>query len=278
MLRRVRNRLHRMFKAKTRHTVREASEQTVNDNSPVLAKILDDWVPIDEELYQSWLSLLAPTLRKPFSHEGKGCLSLIGQDLYQTPLFSEEGCLRLLSELEAFNVWANRFQVDITPPNSMHKYGLILSQLGFEPAMTELFEYLKPMLAPLFPDVGSASLDSHHGFIVSYSTKRGDTDLGFHVDNSEVTLNITLQTEGVGGELYFQGRRCEVHRQMPHRAKEEFVVRHETGSLIIHTGAHRHGVYPINDGSRTGIIMWLTSSSYRSQPSGVCESWCADAS
>lgn len=34
---------------------------------------------------------------------------------------------------------------------------------------------------------------------------------GFHVDDSEVTLNVCLGKEFEGGELFFRGVRCEKH-------------------------------------------------------------------
>ncbi|GMY32351.1 Fe2OG dioxygenase domain-containing protein [Fagus crenata] len=42
-----------------------------------------------------------------------------------------------------------------------------------------------------FPEVGGSTLDSHHGFVVEYGMDR-DVELGFHVDDSEVTLNVCL--------------------------------------------------------------------------------------
>lgn len=35
--------------------------------------------------------------------------------------------------------------------------------------------------------------------------------LGFHVDDSEVTLNVCLGKQFSGGELFFRGVRCERH-------------------------------------------------------------------
>jgi hypothetical protein len=35
--------------------------------------------------------------------------------------------------------------------------------------------------------------------------------IGFHVDDSEVTLNVCLGKQFSGGELYFRGIRCENH-------------------------------------------------------------------
>lgn len=35
--------------------------------------------------------------------------------------------------------------------------------------------------------------------------------LGFHVDDSEVTLNVCLGKHFSGGELFFRGVRCDKH-------------------------------------------------------------------
>ena len=48
-----------------------------------------------------------------------------------------------------------------------------------------------PVASENYKDIGAESLDSHHGFAVEYAQKK-DKNLGFHVDNAEVTLNLCL--------------------------------------------------------------------------------------
>ena len=108
--------------------------------------------------------------------------------------------------------------------------------------------------------------------MVDYGYDR-DSDLGFHVDNSEVTLNLCLGDLFSGSDLYFQGRRCPEHRQTHHKAEEHIVVPHKPGFAILHAGAHRHGAYPIASGSRQNLIIWYSSSPYRSQDE-ICSDWC----
>lgn len=55
-----------------------------------------------------------------------------------------------------------------------------------------MINFIKPLASVLFPDVGHSTLDTHHGFVVEYSKDR-DRDLGFHVDDSEVILNVYLE-------------------------------------------------------------------------------------
>lgn len=52
--------------------------------------------------------------------------------------------------------------------------------------------------------------------LISYLPKWGlnlnsSTFVGFHVDDSEVTLNVCLGKEFSGGELFFRGTRCDKH-------------------------------------------------------------------
>ena len=131
---------------------------------------------------------------------------------------------------------------------------------------------LRPLVAGLFP--GGEGLDGAHEAVVEYGLA-GDQDLGFHVDDSEVTVNLCLRNTAVGSELYFQGRRCANHRQDPVRPGEEVVVGHQPGVALIHAGSHRHGVYGISQGARRNLILWSSSSAYRAV-TGFWDSadWC----
>ncbi|GKA58900.1 uncharacterized PKHD-type hydroxylase-like protein [Tanacetum coccineum] len=74
------------------------------------------------------------------------------------------------------------------------------------------FDMLQPRVCEMLlsSDWLGFALDSHHGFVVKYRMDR-DVELGFHVDDSEVTLN------------------------------EIFDYSHSVGRAIIHRGCHRHG-------------------------------------
>lgn len=63
-------------------------------------------------------------------------------------------------------------------------------------------QYLRPITALLYPDLGGACLDSHKAFVVKYSLHE-DLDLSSHYDNAEVTLNVSLGKDFTEGNLYF---------------------------------------------------------------------------
>jgi hypothetical protein len=128
----------------------------------------------------------------------------------------------LVEEVESFE----NSGLPVMRPNSMNNYGLILDEIGFTPMLDQLrSQYVSPFASILYPHVGGASLDYHHGFIVpaacpppristSHRLYRNsllrfwspkvqyklseDKKLDFHYDESEVTLNVCLGKEFQG--------------------------------------------------------------------------------
>ncbi|MEC7986555.1 MAG: hypothetical protein VX278_15420 [Myxococcota bacterium] len=235
-------------------------------------KALSDWQPRYPKL--NLRKGIHPTLNKAIaSKDPKRFITTIGRDLYSFPLFDPSTHQDFNDEIRGLLDWIELHQVSTSAPNSMHEYGLILSDLHWEEQLQEIrIDIITPLAAHLFPELDGRTLDSQHSFVVDYGYGR-DTDLGFHVDNSEVTLNVCLGDQFSGSELYFQGRRCPQHRQTLHHPDEHISVQHQPGIAILHAGAHRHGTHPIRSGSRRNLIMWCASSTYRAKEES-CEEWC----
>lgn len=179
------------------------------------------------------------------------------------PLFSTEYTQALLRELHAFEHWCSRTQSSPTRPNSMNRYGVVLSELGLEDAMDELlYKWLLPVTSAFFPDHAGEHLDYQHAFVVDYA-EQGDTALGFHVDDSEVTLNACLGFEFEGSEVYFRGERCDDHRSDAANDGESWQWAPSPGRAILHAGANRHGVLPLQVGRRVNLILWARSTRHR---------------
>merc|ERR1711862_154021 len=98
-----------------------------------------------------------------------------------------------MGEVAHFQEWCQEVEIPVRRPNSMNKYGVILADMGLSLVFDAVVSRLRPLTAKLFPDVGGASLDSHHTFTVEYFPD-GDRTLGFHVDSCQVTLNLCLHT------------------------------------------------------------------------------------
>ena len=121
--------------------------------------------------------------------------------LYSVPCFSEQFCATLLDEVDAFEASG----CALTRPNSMNVYGLVLDDIGLRAVLAELRQHI---IAPLAQQLlhslpGIDSIDHHHAFVVQYAASDsngvGDSDLGFHYDESEATLNVCLGREGFKG-------------------------------------------------------------------------------
>lgn len=139
----------------------------------------------------------------------------------------------------------------------MNRYGIVLNQLGLEPAITALQqEHLLPLQACLFPEEGREA-DDHHCFIVRYKAGE-DVGLDMHEDDSDVTLNVCLGKEFADATLSFCGlAAAEDHRKLQH------TYVHEKGRAVIHLGRHRHGADNIASGERVNFILWSVSGKYR---------------
>lgn len=69
-----------------------------------------------------------------------------------------------------------------------------MDELGFTNFIDQLrIQYLNPLARVLYGDeyLGETGLDSHKAFVVSYKIGE-DIDLGYHYDNAEITLNVSL--------------------------------------------------------------------------------------
>jgi len=179
----------------------------------------------------------------------------------------------ILDEVDNFESWCKQNGIEVHRPNSMNNYGVILDEIGFYDVIQDLVKkYINPLTSLLYKHI--EDLDSHHSFIVSYEIGK-DEDLDFHVDESEVTLNVNLGKEFVGGDLYFGGIRCSTHQNTLTLKNEDFHVGHSIGNAILHLGKHRHAAEKILSGERYNLILWCRSSKFSINYNvRGCPTWC----
>lgn len=190
----------------------------------------------------------------------------------------------------------------VMAPNSMNNYGVVLEELGFSTFYDQLLEYVRPVVRVLYGESAASLLDSHHAFIVSRNVAifllidrslkvqykiSEDLDLGFHYDESEITINLCLGKKFTGlsffslcrpltfvegGTLYFRGL-----LEVPETHNEDFEYTHTPGRAIMHIGKHRHGANAIKSGvscsevyilsnnpqERYNLIVWWRSNKLR---------------
>jgi hypothetical protein len=188
-------------------------------------------------------------------------LTEIANNIYSIPCFSLEFCQILLNECERYIQYANRNNIPIHRPNSMNRYGLVLTKIGMNPWITNLQQkYLLPISRKFFP-MEASEFTSHHSFIVSYEPQR-DRSLDLHTDDSDVTWNFCLGKEFSGSGLTFCGQIGKAdHRQY------KCSYQHRLGHAVIHLGQQRHGAENISSGERHNLIVWCRNDVYRSSDS-----------
>ncbi len=201
----------------------------------------------------------------------------VGPGVYALPLLAPAFCAQLVQELHRRERFLGLVGEAPRRPNSMNRDGLVLDEVGFETLLDDLLERVaSPLGRALFAHVGGASLDHHHGFTVAYAPER-DRDLALHVDDAEVTLNVCLGEDFMGGALRVLGHRCLAHAATPAAEAEEATVDHAVGTALVHAGALRHLAEPVTAGRRSNLVVWCRSSRFR-KAQGVpvrCGPWCA---
>ncbi len=219
----------------------------------------------------------APELLRALEAEPADAGSLlaeVGPRVFAFPLLRERACARLLAEVDRRHADARAAGATRATPNSMHGYGAVLGELGLGALLQSLREQLVAPLAALhYADVGGTELDGEYGFLAEYGGADADDDLGFHVDDSAVTLNLCLGESFSGSELYFRGLRCDEHRQTGSTPNETIEFEHVVGTAILHAGRHRHGVHSILRGRRRNLILWCQSAAAK-EAARSCRPWC----
>jgi hypothetical protein len=210
---------------------------------------------------------------------GEAPLTEVGPRLYAGPLVDPDWCARLLAEVSRCRQWMDAEGLPPLAPNSMNRYGLMLEDLGLGVALDSLVrDVVRPFAASLYPDLGGATLQEHHGFVVEYE-RGGDVDLGFHVDDADITLNVCLGETFRGGDLRLRGLRCEQHLQDGWRPEEDVSYAHVPGQALLHAGKHRHEALAIASGRRVNLIVWCRSPAFREAEAQRvrCPAWCGHA-
>ena len=165
------------------------------------------------------------------------------------------------------------------PSNSMHEAAILTEALGLTTVMNDLaLNYLSRVARQFYSEYLPADLSGQHSYVVRYGEDE-DWDLDFHVDDSQVTLNLCLSEDFEGAELVLEGVRCPIHVDTPPKEGEVFEWIHQPELAIIHAGKNRHRVRPIRDGRRINLIVWGQEESerglwLRAAQAQRCLPWC----
>ncbi|KAK6931558.1 hypothetical protein RJ641_003351, partial [Dillenia turbinata] len=261
----------------------EGERARVQKHRDYRQKIIKGYQPLHQQLYKMHPSnFFVPSFLEAIKGNSEESLRKIVSEpipgIFTFEMFQPQFCEWLVSEVENFEKWVHNTKLRIMRPNTMNKFGAVLDDFGMESMLEKMIEdYVRPMSRIFFPEVGGSLLDTHHGFVVEYGIDR-DLDLGFHVDDSEVTLNVCLGKQFSGGDLFFRGVRCDKHVNTETQSEEILDYSHVPGHAVLHRGRHRHGAKATTSGHRINLLLWCRSSVYRElrKYQKDFSSWCGE--
>ncbi|KAK8958417.1 hypothetical protein KSP40_PGU017542 [Platanthera guangdongensis] len=246
----------------------EGDRARVQRHKEYRQSIMSAYQPLHKELYNiTSSSFFVPSfieaIKDNTEESFRKIISEPSSGVHSFAMLQPSFCELLISEIHNFEKWVTAVKFKTMRPNTMNKYGTVLDDFGFEAMLNKLMEeFICPMSKVFFPEVGGSTLDSHHGYIVEYG-KDKDLKLDYHVDDSEVTLNVCLGKQFTGGELFFRGVRCDQHVNSETQPEEIIEYSHVPGQAVLHHGRHRHGARPTISGYRINLIIWCRSSAFR---------------
>ncbi|TVU21507.1 hypothetical protein EJB05_31147, partial [Eragrostis curvula] len=144
--------------------------------------------------------------------------------LYVFAMLQPAFCQMIWAEAVHFDHWARASGRNRRPATYMDHRSVALSDFGLETMLDNLMkDFISPVAAVLYPELAASPLDSHYSFVTQFA--EGEVE-GFHVDDSEVTLNVCITREFTGGEM---GTSSLIEMMYPTAA-----VRSDLGSSMLH--------------------------------------------
>jgi hypothetical protein len=188
-------------------------------------------------------------------------------NVFQFPFLSDEECRGITK-----TVLDNRYR--FPHDGSMQRHTVDATHILSDVLYDRVLKDLVPAINTLF-DFGQAqsySLFSAHAIIYS-ANGTGEKSLSLHVDDADITVNITQQSSNPSGcELSFRGTteygnafctaNLEKKRQKIEGTCAVTQVKLATpGICILHRGSHPHFTTAICGGERIALILWLKETS-----------------
>jgi hypothetical protein len=188
-------------------------------------------------------------------------------NVFQFPFLSDDEC-QSITKMVLDNRY--RFPHDV----SMQKHTVDAKQILGDFLYDRVLKDLVPRINTLF-DFGNAqsyNLYSAHAIIYS-ANSTGEKSLSLHVDDADITINITLHSSNLSGcELSFRGTteygntfckaNLEKMRQKIEGTSAVTQVKLATpGICVLHRGSHPHSTSAILGGERIALILWLKKTS-----------------
>jgi len=183
-------------------------------------------------------------------------------NVFQFPFLTETECQGITN-----TILENRYR--FPHDGSMQKHTVDATTILGDILHNRILKYLTPTINMLFDfdQPQSYTLYTAHAIIYSASGE-GEKGLSLHVDDSDITVNITLHSSNLtGSELSFTDTTeygnefCLKNLdKMKQKIEKTFTVtqfKTTVGNCILHRGSHPHSTTGIYTGERIALILWL---------------------
>ena len=183
-------------------------------------------------------------------------------NVFQFPFLSETECQSMTK-----TILDNRYR--FPHDGSMQKYTVDATTILGDVLYNRILKDLTPTINMLFDFDQSQSYSLYSAHAVIYSASgEGEKGLSLHVDDSDITVNITLHASNLcGSELSFTDTTeygnefCLKNLdKMRKKIENTFTVtqfKTTVGNCILHRGSHPHSTTGIYTGERITLILWL---------------------
>jgi hypothetical protein len=187
-------------------------------------------------------------------------------NVFQFPFLTADECQSITK-----TVLDNRYR--FPHDGSMQKHTVDATRVLGDLLYDRIVKQLMPTIRMLF-DFGrtqSYSLYTAHAIIYSASGS-GEKSLSLHVDDADITANITLQATDLSGcELWFRGttefgndfctKNLDKMRMKLDQAGQVTQISATVGNCILHRGCHPHSTSAICAGERIALVLWFRRNS-----------------
>jgi len=185
-------------------------------------------------------------------------------DVYSFPLLSQTFCERFKKAAKAI--------IKLSQTHTKENENGILKGLGRRPLdldsigaswVNDLLLHLiiQPLSKELFQKTEKFNhLDWRQGYLAGYSSEPSEKKIAQrhrlvpHTDDSEVTLNVGMGDDFMGGDLSFWNIRG-TNEEGTHAGDFHPII----GTALIHAGRHLHEVKEVTRGDRYAFIIWARS-------------------
>uniref|UniRef100_A0A3Q7GA81 Uncharacterized protein n=1 Tax=Solanum lycopersicum TaxID=4081 RepID=A0A3Q7GA81_SOLLC len=275
--------------------LREYRDKIISEYPVLLPSILFILQRLHEKLYAiNPTEIFVPSFIKAINEKTEDRFSNIISEpspgILTFEIFQPEYCEMLVAEVSEFQTWIQKTDIRTEHRNNMNNM-TYLDDLGMEYMLQNLMDrFISPIskaryYAVFFTQVGGSTLNEHECVVECHTE-------AVQVDDTELTLNVCLGQQFLGGELCFQGVYCEKHVDTPTRPEviklldrflndffqqDNFEYSHILGHAILYQGRNRHVSKVTTAGKRYNLVLGLHSAGFRL----VCKqlgdfSWCSE--